>query len=94
MPHPEGGRGCMFSVNNSFQQSYDYIGSNGITFKSTTNECIYARRGKTSKGIFTIVFVGERSTHGNVCDKCWGYRNNCSGTHIGQCTEGLDKTIH
>jgi len=94
MPHPNGGSGNTFSPCFSFQQAYDHVGSKGVIFKSTTNECIYAKQGKTNKGLMTIVFVGEKTTHGNVCEKCWGYRNNCSGTHIGQCSEGLDNAIN
>jgi len=93
MPHPEGGKGNIFQTSFSFQQAYEFIGTNGVTFKSTEDECMYAKRGKTDKGLKAIVFIGERSRHGNVCEKCWGFRLNCSGAHIGQCSEGLDKKI-
>jgi hypothetical protein len=93
MGHPSGGKGGTFKASNSFHKAYEFIGLNGITFTSTTGECIHAKRGKTSSGDITIVFFGEKVRHGNVCEKCWGYRNNCSGTHIGQCAEALDNSV-
>lgn len=92
MSHPQGGQSNCFSPIHTFEQAYEYVGRNSITFASTTGEQISARRGKAKDGITpTIVFEGENGRHGNVCRACWGYRNNCSRTRIGQCTEALDK---
>ena len=93
MPHSHGGQGNYFSPVHTFEQVYEYIGHGSVNFISTTGERIYVRRGKTSDGTPAVVFLGENSIHGNVCWACWGYRMNCSGTRIGQCTEGLDKHI-
>jgi hypothetical protein len=92
MSHPRGGRGSYFNPTHSFEQICQYIGHGIVTFASTTGELIRAGQGKTKDGITpTIVFIGEKSRHGNVCHACWGYRCNCSGTRIGQCTEALDR---
>ncbi len=89
MPHPNGGSGNTFTTIHSFAQAFARVG-NGLTFISTTGETIRANQGTTEDGVIpTIVFVGENSRHGNVCEACWGYRNNCSGTNIGQCVEAL-----
>jgi len=92
MAHPDGGQGNHFSPAHTFEQVYEYVGDGAVTFISTTGERISARRGKAKDGTTSaIAFRGERNRHGNVCWACWGYRVNCSGTRIGQCTEGLDK---
>ncbi len=92
MPHPDGGQGNYFSPVHTFDQAYEYIGDSSVSFTSTTGERITAWWGKARDGTtLTIVFEGENSRHGNVCHACWGYRNNCSQTRIGQCTEALDK---
>ncbi len=92
MSHPRGGQGNCFSPVYTFEQVYEYVGHGTVTFISTTGERISARRGKVKGGTTpAIVFEGENSRHGNVCFACWGYRRNCSGTRIGQCTEGLDR---
>lgn len=92
MSHPLGGQGNYFSPVHTFEQAYEYVGPGSVTFNSTTGERISAKRGRTKDDrTTTIVFEGENSRHGNVCHACWGYRSNCSGTRIGQCTEALDK---
>ena len=94
MAHPHGGRGNKFTTKNSFTQVFKYVGPNGVSFKSTTGEKIFARHGKTRDGLTdTIVFMGERHRHGSACEACWGYRIDCSGSRIGQCAEALDKVI-
>lgn len=94
MAHPNGGSGNTFSTNNSFVQAFRYVGPHGVSFKSTTGEQISARHGKTRDGnTDTIVFMGERSKHGSVCEACWGYRIDCNGSRIGQCAEALDGVI-
>jgi len=98
MPHPDGGRGNHFSTKHSFEQAYKYVGADGVSFKSTTGENMRATHGWTQdKQHMTIVFIGERTTHGNVCSACWGYANNCAGTvtgtMIGHCVKGLDKKM-
>ena len=68
MAHPNGGRGSFFSPKHQFKEVFMYVGKDGIEFKSTTEETIFARWGKTKDGNHdTIVFHGERSRHGNVC---------------------------
>ena len=93
MAHPGGGRGNTFRTDHSFSEAYIHVGA-GITFSSTTRERMSARQGLAGDGMTrTIVFIGKRSQHGNVCEACWGYRCNCSGTRIGHCVEGLDANI-
>jgi hypothetical protein len=92
MPHPNCGMGNYFTPVHTFDQAYEYLGVGSLLFISTTGERITARRAKAKDGItLTIVFEGENGRHGNVCGACWGYRRNCSGTRIGQCTEALDR---
>jgi len=91
MPHPDGGKGNSFATRNTFNEAYNHIGKDGFEFRSTTNEIIFAHRGFAQDGKSkTIVFRGENNRQGNVCEACWGYRNNCSNTRIGQCIEALD----
>lgn len=94
MGHPNGGRGNYFNPVHSFEEAYLFVGESGYTFWSTTQETLKATWGIAEDGVTpTIVFVGERSRHGNVCHACWGFRENCSGTRIGQCTEALDDSM-
>ena len=93
MPHPDGGKGTYFHPRNSFYKAYNSIGSSGLTFSSTTGEKVTATRSSTGSGDSAITFMGEKNRHGNVCEACWGYRNNCSGAHVGQCAEALDNRI-
>ena len=94
MAHPFGGSGNQFRTINSFEKSYKHIVGNNIEFNSTTNENIVAYCGTAIDGVTkTIIFMGERTMHGNVCEKCWGYRKNCNKTRIGHCVEALDKYI-
>jgi hypothetical protein len=91
MGHPDVGRGNFFKTYHSFQQAFDFVGLNGIDFKSTTGERIIASQSYASDSATpAITFNGENSRHGNVCAACWGFRQNCSGTRIGQCVEGID----
>lgn len=94
MAHPKGGSGNKFRTKHTFAQAYSMVGEKGLSFRSTTGEKISASQGLAGDGeTATIVFVGERNRHGNVCRACWGYRLACTQTRIGQCVEGLDSFI-
>ena len=94
MPHPEGGKGTWFEPKHSFIEAYNHVGPKGLSFISTTGESITAKHGLAQDGtIQTIVFIGSNSRVGNVCVACWGFRESCSGTRIGQCAEALDKQV-
>jgi hypothetical protein len=94
MGHPSGGHGNAFQTKHDFEKALVYVGSNGVDFKSTTGEKIHATQSFARDGITpTITFTGKKSRHGNVCADCWGFRQNCSGTWIGQCVESLDMSI-
>jgi hypothetical protein len=94
MAHPNGGHGKKFPTKHTFNQAYTHIGINGIHFKSTTNERIFAVQSfAKDKKTRTIMYYGKHSRHGNVCSACWGYRVSCNKTWIGQCSETLDKAF-
>jgi len=94
VPHPDGGQGNYFRTFHTFEQAYAYVvGKGNVEFESTTGERIIARQGQTRGGDSTIVFLGENAVHGNVCRACWGFRINCAGSRIGQCTEALDRHL-
>lgn len=94
MGHPSGGKGNTFPVDHSFDEAYEHIGAQGVSFLSTTGEQIYARRSLTrDRASKTIVFMGERNRHGSTCKACWGFRIDCSGARIGQCAEALDQSF-
>ena len=94
MAHPARGSGSTFSVKHSFAQAYDFVGSKGVTLRSTTGERIDANQGMARDGITrTIVFVGEHSRRGSTCAACWGFRIDCNGSRIGQCAEALDGVV-
>lgn len=91
MPHPDGGIGNTFPTRKTFQDAYAQIGVTGIAFISTTGEQITAIQSMARDGITpTITFEGQNGRVGNVCEACWGFRQNCSGTRVGQCSEALD----
>ena len=93
MAHPYGGHGNTFETVHTFAQAHAAIGD-GLQFPSTTGENISATRGMAADGVTeTIVFVGERGRHGNVCEHCWGFRDACTQTHIGHCVEALDRFL-
>jgi len=94
MAHPAGGANP-FPVMHSFAQAYKFVGSKGVTFRSTrAKEKIKAHQSIAKDGTTPIiVFVGEQSTHGRACSRCWGFRLDCSGSRIGQCAEALDGII-
>jgi hypothetical protein len=48
MSHPEGGRGNCFTTKHTFQKAYEYVGAGGASFKSSTDECIHAKRGNST----------------------------------------------
>jgi hypothetical protein len=95
MGHPDGGKGNVFSTVNTFEQAYAFVGIRDRQFLSipTPRKAAYeitAKHGLAEDGVTeTIVFVG----HGNVCEACWGFRKNCSGTRIGHCVVPLDRII-
>jgi hypothetical protein len=94
MAHPARGSGSTFSVKHSFAKAYDFVGSKGATFRSTTGESIAANQGVAQDGITrTIVFVGEHSRHGSTCAACWGFRIDCNGSRIGHCAEAIDGVV-
>jgi len=71
----------------SFARAYSFVGTDGVSFLSTTHECISATQGLAKDGITkTIAFKGRHTVHGNVCSKCWGFRISCTGSRIGQCS--------
>jgi hypothetical protein len=91
MAHPNGGHGNKFNPKHPFTEVYNFVGSGGIRFHSTTGESIYARRGLARDGVTpTIVFQGERNKHGSTCEACWGFRIDCNQSRIGHCAEALD----
>jgi hypothetical protein len=94
MGHPNGGRANYFNPKSSFDRALAYVDHGKVIFPSTTGEQIIATTGKARDGVTpTVVFQGINVKHGNVCQACWGYRLNCSGARIGQCTEALDSHI-
>ena len=98
MPHPDGGRGNYFRMFHTLGQAFARVGQGPHQFISTTGERIIAKqklvRGRISQRITrTIEFIGERNRHGEVCHACWGFRLNCHGVRIGQCTQALDRSI-
>jgi hypothetical protein len=93
MAHPAGGSGSVLNTKHSFKEAYDFVGSKGATFQSTTGEKIVVNQGMARDGITrTIVFVGK-TRHGSACSSCWGFRTDCNKSRIGQCAEALDATI-
>ena len=94
MGHPNGGKGNIFPTSHSFDEAYEYVGSQGFSFLSTTGERVSAGRGLARDyNTTTIVFMGERNRHGSTCKACWGYRVDCNGSRIGQCAEALDQSF-
>ena len=91
MPHPNGGIGNTFTTRKTFRDAFSQVGITGITLTSTTHEQITATQSMAQDGsTLTITFEGHNGRIGNVCEACWGFRQNCSGTRIGQCAEALD----
>ena len=94
MPHPDGSKGGVFPARHTFAQTFAAVGRAGMQFVSTTGERITARQGVTRDGATqTIEFDGQHGHIGKVCAACWGFRESCSGTRIGQCTEALDQSV-
>lgn len=94
MPHPHGGSGNTFQTKQTFESAYAKIGSSGKSFQSTRDKKINAVQSMAADGITqTITFYSENGRVGNVCKACWGFRKNCSGTRIGQCSEALDELV-
>lgn len=94
MPHPAGGSGMSFNPRHPFARAYEFVGRKGLAFRSTKQEKIFARQGMAQdRATRTIVFMGERNRHGSTCRQCWGFRVDCNGSWIGQCSEALDQIV-
>jgi hypothetical protein len=94
MAHPKGGSGTRFNPQHSFPDAYAFVGAAGVTINSTTGERIVVRRGIAGDvETTTLVFTGEKNVHGRACKACWGFRNDCNGSWIGQCAEALDSRM-
>ena len=94
MAHPAGGLGNTFETRHPFGQACAFVGTDGLRFSSTTGEQITAKQGLAEDGkTHTIVFNGERNRHGSACKACWGFRQACTQSRIGQCVEALDSLI-
>lgn len=90
MAHPDGGRGKPFPTEHTFAQAYAFVGAKGQKFLSTTNEDITAKQSfAKDKATPIIVFWGEYSRHGAVCEACWGFPLDCNGSRIGHCVKPL-----
>ena len=93
MAHPTGGVGNKFRTKHSFQRAYAFVGAKGCDFQSTTNENVSAKQSQHG-GIKRIVFYGQTDRReGDVCAECWGFRQACTKTRIGQYAEALDNFI-
>ena len=86
MAHGDGGRGNVFPVGVGFAAARRAVGS-GLEFQTARPQLVRARQGEsdTTPPLPTISF----RDHGTVCEHCWGYRVNCSGTRVGHCVEAL-----
>lgn len=86
MAHGDGGGGAVFPVAVEFATARHAVG-NELEFRTTTGQLARAipSHANTEPSIPTISFPG----HGNVCESCWGFRQNCNGTRIGHCVEAL-----
>lgn len=94
MAHPVGGSGSRLVAEHGFAKVFEFVGTKGVTFRSTTGEAIYATRGVALDRITpTIVFMGERNRHGSACPRCWGFRIDCNQARIGQCAQALDQLV-
>lgn len=93
MAHSKGGSGSSFRTKHAFAGARAFVSGTGVSFPSTTRETITAVKGFARDGTPTIVFHGERNRHGSVCQACWGFRIDCSGSRIGQCAEALDNVV-
>jgi len=60
MAYPHRRDGNKFALNNSFAQAFIYVGPHGVSFRSTTDEQIFAHHGKTRDGnTYTIVLLAS-----------------------------------
>ena len=85
---------AVFNTRHTFPETYAFVGTKGVGFGSTTGEEITASQDLAKDGMTTtIVFVGERTRRGNVCKACWGFRNSCNQSRIGQRVETLDSVV-
>src|SRR5687768_5083316 len=99
MPHPNGGKGEKFDNAHSFDKAFKYV-ADGVSYRSTSDRPILADQTMTNDGKTRLIkFTGKHHqlgydvVHGYVCESCWGYRQTCSGSYIGQCVEPLDSEI-
>jgi len=94
MGHPNGGKGNTFQIGHSFDEAYEHVWPQGVSFLSTTGEQIYATGSLTRDSTTeTIVFMCEQNRHGSACKTSWGFRIDCSGSRIGQWAEALDQSV-
>ena len=93
MGHPDGGHGTRFRTRHTFRQACVIVGK-GMQFPSTTKKQTTARVAATEAGERAIAFYRENGGWGgNVCESCWGFRQSCVRTRIGQWVEGLDQFL-
>jgi hypothetical protein len=86
MPHPNGGQGNNFRVFKSFTRAFKAVGPRGIAFRSTTGRDVRATQSLTRDGVTQVIRFREANSgsSASVCAECWGYRQSCGGTRIGQ----------
>jgi len=93
MSHPNGGLGHAFYPEHSFDEARNFIGTQGIGFRSTDGEKITATQSWTSdRQTPTIVFTGKTRL-GSTCVACWGHWRSCKGSRIGRYGEVLDQIV-
>jgi hypothetical protein len=95
MPHPNGGQGSNFRVLKSFAKAFNAVGSRGLAFPSTTGRDVRATQSLTRDGATQVIRFREANSGSTatVCAECWGYRQSCGGTRIGQYVEALDRRL-
>lgn len=93
MSHPNGGSGPTFYPEHSFDAAHNFVGKQGVSFRSAAGDQITAKQSWTAdRHTPTIVFTGKTRL-GSACVACWGYRRSCKGSRIGQYAEVLDQII-
>jgi len=85
MPHPDGGRGNTFPILLTFKDARKRVEADIVEFETGNGRTLSARASHTRGREYPTIAFED----GNVCEQCWGFRENCSGTRIGQCVEGL-----
>jgi hypothetical protein len=99
MSHPYGGSGPEFYPTHSFDAARNFVGKQGVSFRSTAGKSITAVQSWTDdRQTPTIVFMGKnvfmrKKRLGSTCVACWGYRRSCKGSRIGQYAAVLDQIV-